>query len=361
MRKIQLFEPQTGERHAGSKAPGDVQTIAAEAGFEPFMMHRHVPRNRLWFPAMRFCRLLQRHRYRRDIPRDAVLFVQFPTSLVGGGFNRPMTELIRTVKAEKGHRIVSLIHDVECIRGKSNPLSQPMSEDLRFWSETADVLLVHNKTMADWFVRNGVPREKLAALDLFDYLVPGFAPARDGAFRRSVCVAGNLMPSKAGYLRELASIPDVDWDLYGPNFDSSPGDGRVHYHGVFPPEKLPTVLESGFGLVWDGESTETCAGGMGEYLRINTPHKLSLYLAAGLPVIVWEEAAVADFVQTYGIGISVQSLLDIPNALGRLSESDYSALKRNTLAVSEKLRSGFFTKTALAKALAILDNTAQRP
>ena len=57
-----------GLKAMGTHLNGDVALVgdelkktldyAAEAGFEPFMMDRHVPRNRLWFPAMRFCRLL---------------------------------------------------------------------------------------------------------------------------------------------------------------------------------------------------------------------------------------------------------------------------------------------------------------
>ena len=50
-------------------------------------------------------------------------------------------------------------------------------------------------------------------------------------------------------------------------------------------------MEGSFGLVWDGISVETCAGVYGEYLKVNNPHKTSLYLASGIPVIIWKEAA----------------------------------------------------------------------
>ncbi len=32
------------------------------------------------------------------------------------------------------------------------------------------------------------------------------------------------------------------------------------YFGSFLPDELPAALEGGFGLVWDGDSAETCSG-----------------------------------------------------------------------------------------------------
>lgn len=358
MRKVQLFEPQTRARHAGSKAPSDVQTIVEQCGFETFPLHRFIPPNRLWFPIMRLLRRLQRNRYARDIPEEAVVFVQFPTSLVGGEFNHPMTERIRSVKERKRQKIVSLIHDIECIRGQTNPLSCPMSEDLRFWSETADILIVHNQPMMDWFHQNGVPLEKIIPLGIFDYLVPGFVPQADTSRCCSVCLAGNLDPAKAGYLKHLPDVANVRWELYGPNYRPTEPSDRLSYHGSVAADELPGKLEGDFGLVWDGTSIDSCTGGMGEYLKVNSPHKLSLYLASGLPVIVWNESALADFVQANGIGFSVRSLREIGVRLAAISDQDYARFKRNACIVSAKLISGHFTKTALAKALVIVDNSA---
>ena len=56
------------------------------------------------------------------------------------------------------------------------------------------------------------------------------------------------------------------------------------YFGSFLPDELPAALEGGFGLVWDGDSAETCSGVFGEYLRYNNSHKASLYLASGFPL-----------------------------------------------------------------------------
>ena len=50
------------------------------------------------------------------------------------------------------------------------------------------------------------------------------------------------------------------------------------YKGKFSPENI-SFIEGNWGLVWDGDQLETCHGKLGEYLRINSSHKISLYIA----------------------------------------------------------------------------------
>lgn len=166
-----------------------------------------------------------------------------------------------------------------------------------------------------------------------------------------VSIAGNLSPKKCAYLTELKRIPQAHFDLYGPGYDKDATEGEnVTYHGSFQPEELPHRLESGFGLVWDGDSVETCEGQFGKYLAYNSPHKLSLYLAAGLPVIIWKGAAQSDFVEKNGLGFSVGSLKEIPSLLSGIKAEDYEKLLRNVCPVSEKLRAGHYLKAVLSEA-----------
>ena len=144
---------------------------------------------------------------------------------------------------------------------------------------------------------------------------------------------------KAAYAYDLPD--ETQFVLYGPNYTGKK-DGNITYKGSFPPDDLPFVLEGGFGLVWDGISSETCAGVWGEYLKYNNPHKTSLYLASGLPLVIWEKAALADFVVKNGCGITVASLFDIPEAINKVTKDEYEAMLRNTKEVSEKLDSGYF-------------------
>lgn len=123
------------------------------------------------------------------------------------------------------------------------------------------------------------------------------------------------------------------------------------WHGSFKPEDLPSELKGDFGLVWDGTSAETCAGNTGEYLKYNNPHKTSLYLASGMPVIVWRQAAIADFVLENGVGIAVDSLYGLDHVIANISDEEYRTMCENVNRIGEKLRSGYYFMNALEKCL----------
>ena len=110
--------------------------------------------------------------------------------------------------------------------------------------------------------------------------------------------------------------------------------------GAFPADKVPEQLTEGFGLVWDGDSVDGCTGNTGDYLRFNNPHKLSLYLVSGLPVVIWSQAAEAKFVKDNQVGIVVDSIQDFSDAFEALSEEEYNEMVSNAKNISRKLRNG---------------------
>lgn len=106
-------------------------------------------------------------------------------------------------------------------------------------------------------------------------------------------------------------------------------------------------MNGDFGLVWDGPESKTCTGVYGDYLKFNNPHKTSLYLASGLPIIIWKEAAMAQFVLKNECGIVIDSLDDIEFKLSKISSASYRKMKMNAEEIGKKLRSGHFTRSAL--------------
>ena len=92
-------------------------------------------------------------------------------------------------------------------------------------------------------------------------------------------------------------------------------------------------------------------GRFGEYTKYNNPHKTSLYLSAGLPVIVWNEAAISEFVLKNNVGITVSNLTEVREILSEMSADDYGIMKKNALEVGKKLRDGFYTKQAIQKVI----------
>lgn len=135
------------------------------------------------------------------------------------------------------------------------------------------------------------------------------------------------------------------------------GGGFCNYIGSFPGDIVPKHISSNFGLVWDGESLEDCdkGGNFGQYLRINNPHKFSLYIAAGIPVIVWKKSALANFVQKNGIGICIDSISDIDNVMKKITQNEYKSLLMNVALLQEKVTTGFFLRNALNKSLEIIN------
>ena len=126
---------------------------------------------------------------------------------------------------------------------------------------------------------------------------------------------------------------------------------NLKYFGSFKPDELPGKLEGKFGLVWDGDSLDTCSGNTGNYLRYNNPHKTSLYLSAGIPVIIWKEAAMSNFIEKHKAGILVESLTEIDDVINNISDSDYTELKNNAIQIGMQLRNGYYYKKAVQKCL----------
>lgn len=113
---------------------------------------------------------------------------------------------------------------------------------------------------------------------------------------------------------------------------------------------MPKYLNQSFGLIWDGPSIETCEGTYGSYLKFNNPHKTSLYISSGLPVVIWRQAALADFVLQNKIGIVIDNLNQLDSALDSVSQQKYKEIKSNTLVIAERLRTGYYTKKAVDRA-----------
>ena len=297
----------------------------------------------------------------RILTRGDVFLIQFPAV----NHSLFLYRVLKSLK-KRGVFLIAVLHDVEAIRG-SKRRNKSLKNRLRKYYEEVlclkyfDRLIVHNDRMKKMVGKTmSIPADKLIDLEIFDYL-GGEAWMRPRDKSGGVVIAGNLTPVKAGYVYRLPG--DVRWNLYGVNFagQALPGSevhGReletgVVYYGSFPAEKIADELEGGFGLVWDGPSCKSCEGIYGEYLRINDPHKTSLYLAAGIPVIIWKEAALAPFILSHECGVTVGSLTEIREVIQGMDEKTYCALRENAQTVGRQLSAGEYTKRAVGKALAV--------
>ena len=115
------------------------------------------------------------------------------------------------------------------------------------------------------------------------------------------------------------------------------------------PDDFIAGAEGAWGLVWDGDSLDGCTGDWGGYLRVNTPHKSAFYLRAGLPLIVWSRSAIAPIVRERGLGLCVESLRDLPQALAAVTPEQYAAMRSAALAAGAEAAAGANLRALLAR------------
>jgi hypothetical protein len=123
---------------------------------------------------------------------------------------------------------------------------------------------------------------------------------------------------------------------------------------MFSPDEVAKHIRGSFGLVWNGNAIEECGGHFGQYLLYNNPHKTSLYLLCGLPIIIWDKAAIATVIKERELGICISSLEELDGKLKNLSNEDYQKMVKNVAEVREQIISGGFLKEAMKKALLAL-------
>lgn len=130
------------------------------------------------------------------------------------------------------------------------------------------------------------------------------------------------------------------------NYSNAPGP-RITYGGAFQADDLIDHMNGSYGLLWDGPSPDTCAGPYGSYMRVNTPHRISLFLACGIPVIVWDQSAMAPLVLEHGIGFAVSGVGEISEKRMEISAEQYSEMAKKAWLMGARLRRGENTASIL--------------
>ena len=332
------------EHTAGPKAPHDIYDISRKLGYKNIDLvlkgdnskfKRKFEINKLWMNLL------------FKIKKDDFIIFQHPTYGIKEAIK--FIPLFRKVKKAK---FITVIHDLELLRGGVSTYDN----EIAILSDKVllpmfDKIICHNESMKKYLIKEGICESKLVTLVIFDYLTNTSEISENKGV--GLTIAGNLNKDKSGYLYKLIERhPNYTLNLYGPNFDESIVLGEnINYLGSFSPDELPNKLQGQFGLVWDGDSIETCSGNTGNYLRYNNPHKTSLYLAAGIPVLIWKEAAISKFVKEHNVGILIDNLEEIEEVLNNISQEKLDEMQKNAKELSLKLRDGYYFKTAIEKCL----------
>ena len=321
------------EINAGSKARNDINKILSNYKHEYFYIFRFK-----FFNILHLLYECMHLKHSQDI-----FIVHYPHY-----FNEKTTNVIKKSTPQNS---ILLIHDILPLRDNAD--INDIKTEIQYINQYPCVIS-HNASMTEWLKNNGCTSH-IIDLELFDYLVDTQTRSECSAYKRNntVAFAGNLDPEKSGFLYKNIQIM---LKAYGGKFDKNNASSNIQYCGVFPANELPDRLSADFGLVWDGNSADVCGGNFGNYLKYNNPHKVSLYIASGLPIIIWEQAALAKLVERYNVGITIGNLNEIPAKIKSISDEEYNMMRLNAYELSEKLRNGYFTKKAIHKAVEYVES-----
>jgi hypothetical protein len=341
-----LTENNGQQFHAGSKARNDADIILSHYKFFHLINYssgNNVEAGQSKGPIYYLKRVINWRKSALSLQgiRNKIIFAQFPD------YSPPFFQgSIKRLFAN--NKMIFLVHDVDSLRDFGN-----QKDELEILNN-ALIVIVHNEIMAEGLKKRGVIKPQFITLGMFDYLSDKIPVLK--TFQKAVVFAGNL--GKSQFLQKwLASKRNYDINLYGIGLDNQQSlPEHTNYCGSYSPEQLPHVIAGGFGLVWDGDSIETGHGPMGVYTKYNNPHKFSLYVAAGIPVIVWKEAAVAKIVRKYDIGICVDNLRQVNDFMNEITPLEYRRLVKNAQELQTRILSGFYLTRAIDKALEILTN-----
>ena len=315
--------------NAGSKARNDARDILLKNGFTS-----HTVFNRNHNKFLKAIEVIWSIKRLETIKNVNNIVLQYPYNIT---LLKKMISQLKKIKTRDKSNIIFLIHDIYYLRDDQGIDSEKLKKIEVELFNSIDALIVHNDTMKKRLAGDGV-KTKMVSLQLFDYLTD-YQPEKSESHNTiSIDFAGNLSAEKSGFLYSYTLDPQVDINLYGIG-DADKLSDRYNYCGSYPPEQLVNKLRGDYGLVWDGPSAETCEGNYGRYLTINNPHKMSLYIAARKPLVVWNKSAAAEFVRDNRIGICISNLnelRDLPNS----QSEEYAFMCDNVKEISKKVIKG---------------------
>lgn len=276
------------------------------------------------------------------VRKNDVVVLQYPVK-------KYFSFLCRVAHA-KGAKVVTLIHDLGSMRRKKLTIQQEIDRLMH-----TDYVIASNEVMRQWLANNGY-RNPLGALGLFDYRSTTVASERNDEHHgeRSIVYAGALAMRKNAFILQLPDVIDgYKMHIYGnrSGLPSLHDSDHLVFHDFMPADKFIEGVEGDFGFVWDGDDIDSCTGSFGEYLRYNSPHKVSFYLRAGMPIIIWKEAALSNLVENEGIGKCVGSIRELNTLLASITDKEMAEMRGNVRRVSDRLAQGGFFREALEKAL----------
>ena len=324
MKKYYIYKKYFDTNDATSKSREDTYRICEEKGYQKICVGK--------YSKSKIIKAINLVKYtffvlKSFFMRKGILFSNFPDFYIRFFSKRILNHF----------KVVLLIHDIESIRLKNEKLKKKEY----VWFSRAYRVLVHNTKMKEYLISIGIETEKIIIIGLFDYLEKNTILANKNY---DLCFAGNL--SKSKFIKTFDEFnPNITVSIFGNKTDMNLKN--FSYMGSFPSTEINGNLNGKFGLVWDGDSIDTCAGNFGEYLKINNPFKINSYIIAEIPIIVWSEAASVEWIDEYKIGIVIDSLTEIEKKIKSVTKNEYESYVSNIKKVKNEITEGKHLKKCL--------------
>lgn len=326
---------------SGNKAKTDNEDTLAQMGAVNIANKRTGNRNKI---AAFFIDLAGIARYFCSVRKGDRIVLQYP--------HKKYFSFICRIARWRGAKTITLIHDLGSFRRKR----LTVEKEIRRLMNT-DYVIASNEVMRQWLIDHGF-RKPTGSLGLFDYRSKSESKEKNsGNGDVRIVYAGALSMRKNAFMLEMAkSTLPYQLHVFG-NRNGLPqmqDNSQVVFHGFLPADDFISSVDADFGLVWDGDSTVSCTGNFGEYLRYNSPHKVSFYLRAGLPIIIWRQAAVAPIIEHEDVGFCIDSIEQLQELLPSLKQERIEAMRRKVRELSNRLKNGEFLKAAVENAISEL-------
>ncbi len=321
--------------HIG-KAKIDVQTIMKEMGYTNVgreFVDSDLPMPRLYSILAAL----------RNFRGGDMLVIQYP-------FSRHLPLILGLAKIV-GVKVVLLVHEIiaPCVN------LEAVRKEMKIFNN-AHYIIVINPRHRDLFKEAGCTTP-ISVLGPYDYLSDAEPLPRSLAPGETIMVnyaSSEIAMARNGFLYQWGEAPrDYLMKTYVKGFNPSSVTNHAtwkHSEEFDDYDYFISNVEGHFGLLWDGSSLNMCTGEWGENIRFNAPHKFSYYIRAHLPLVVWDEAACADYVTKNNLGITVGSLFELNDKLKQVTPEGYAAMVKNVTRLSDELKQGTHLRKALKEA-----------
>ena len=279
------------------------------------------------------------------LTNDDVLILQSPT---WNSTHFDMAIINRAKVIAPKSKLIVFVHDMPPYMWESERYLIPNYVDIY---NHADVLIVPTKAFLEKIREVGVTVPKVIIQHFWDYPTP---------IDESLVPTFQKVVNFAGKADKFTFVKEWKYEQVKLAVTSQPEEWAEGKHisclGWYREDALLVDAlrkSGGFGLHWAEDPYWF------EYMKINASYKLSLYLAAGLPVIVPDSHPERERIVSGHLGIAVSSLDEAIEYIDGMQEEEYNAMREAAAEFGKLLRDGWMTKRILSEAICTLFDNSQ--